>query len=147
MAESKGVPILISLEAQSTADERPEDAIRLITTGKLFERDEETVIKYEESLDEKEPPQKIELTVHGEEITMSRQGTLDAKMVFSKGHRYETQYHTPYGDIDMALYCIQAACKRSNDGGELSLRYQLDLGGQYAAMHDMKLHWRRKKAD
>jgi uncharacterized beta-barrel protein YwiB (DUF1934 family) len=145
MTAKKGIPILISLDAQSTADGRPEDTLRLITTGELFERADETVIRYEESLDEQEPPQKIELTMRGDIITMSRRGSIDANMVFRKGRRYESQYRTPYGEMELALFCTKASVTRVNGGGELSLQYQLDLGGQYAAMHDMKLHWMRKR--
>ena len=146
MAKKKGIPILISLDAHSSTDGRQEDPIRMITTGEMFERADETVIRYEESLDENDEPQKIELTMRGNVITMSRKGVISAEMVFSRGKRYESQYHTPYGDMDLALYCTRAEFTPDNSGGELALQYQLDLGGQYAAVHDMRLHWMRKKA-
>ena len=145
MTAIKGIPILISLDAQATTDGQPEETMRLITTGELLEKPEETVIRYEESLDENEPPQKIQLTIHGGAITMNRQGTFDANMVFEKGKRYESQYHTPFGDLDMALYCTRASFTQDREGGELSLQYQLDLSGQFAAVHEMKLHFLRKK--
>ncbi|HNX62233.1 MAG TPA: DUF1934 domain-containing protein [Candidatus Limiplasma sp.] len=145
MKANKGIPILISLDAQSAANSQPEDAIRLITTGELYESAEETVLRYEESLDEQEPPQKIELSLRRDGITMTRKGTSEGKMVFQKGHRYESQYHTPFGDMDLALFCTRADYQKGKNGGELTLQYQLDLGGQFAAMHDMRLHWTRKK--
>ena len=145
MGAIKSIPILISLDAQSTTDGQPEDTMRLITTGELIEQPDETIIRYEESIDESEPPQKIEMRIKNATITMSRQGSIDANMVFQKGQRYESQYHTPYGDLDMALYCTKATYTRDAEGGEISLQYQLDLSGQYAAVHDMKLHFMRKK--
>ena len=145
MAAIKGIPILISLDAQSNTENQPEDTMRLITTGELFDRGNEVVIRYEESLDENEPPQKIEILVRDNVITMHRQGTYDANMVFQKGQRYESQYHTPYGDLDMALYCTKATFSMDSEGGEMALQYQLDLGGQFAAVHDMRLHFLRKK--
>ena len=146
MGASKGIPILISLDAHANTDGQPEDTMRLITTGQLFEAKDETVIRYEESLDEGEPQQQISITVRDSVITMSRQGAFFANMVFQKGKRYESQYQTPYGSMDMALYCTKAVHTRTQDGGgEIALQYQLDLSGQYAAMHDMKLHYMRKK--
>ena len=59
MAKKKGIPILISLDAQSSTDGHVEEPIRMITTGEMFEHADETVIHYEESLDESESPQKI----------------------------------------------------------------------------------------
>ncbi len=145
-ARKEGIPILISLDAKSAADGQPEDVMRMITSGELFEKKDETIIRYEENLDENEPPQQIELALRNDGITMSRNGTIKADMVFQKGKRYESQYHTPYGVLDMALYCIKADFSHNQDGGEIALLYQLDLGGQYAAVHDMRLHWMRKKA-
>lgn len=145
MTAKKGIPILISLDAQTNADGDKEDVMRLITTGELIETQQETVIRYEETLDEKEPPQKIELRIGHDSVIMSRKGAFNANMVFIKGHRYESQYHTPYGVLDMALFCTKADYTSDKDGGELQLQYQLDLSGQFAAMHDMKLHWMRKK--
>ena len=145
MAAVKGIPILISLDAQSTTDGQPEDTMRLVTTGELFETPDEVMIRYEESLDENEPPQQIEMSVHNHVITMNRKGTYDANMVFQKGQRYESQYHTPFGDLDMALYCTRASYTADREGGEISLQYQLDLSGQFAAVHDMRLHFMRKR--
>lgn len=145
MASVKGIPILISLDAQSTTDEQPEDTMRLITTGELWKKPDQTLIRYEESLDENEPPQQIEITIQNEVVTMSRKGTYDANMVFQKGRRYESQYHTPFGALDMALFCTRASYSSDEDGGELALQYQLDVSGKFAAVHDMKLHWIRKK--
>lgn len=145
MGAVKGVPILISLDAQSTTEGQPEDTMRLITTGQLFETPDATVIQYEETFDEKEPPQKIEITIRDQAITMQRRGAFEANMVFQKGQRYESQYRTPYGELGMALYCTKAQYSKDQEGGEVALQYQLDLSGQFAAMHDMKLHYLRKK--
>ncbi|MDD3214265.1 MAG: DUF1934 domain-containing protein, partial [Eubacteriales bacterium] len=93
----------------------------------------------------KEPPQKIELRISPDSVIMSRKGAFNANMVFMKGQRYESQYQTPYGVLDMALFCTKAEYSSDEEGGELQLQYQLDLSGQFAAMHDMKLHWMRKK--
>ena len=145
MAATKSTPILISLDAQTNTDGQPEDTMRLITTGELIEKPNETLIRYEESLDEREPPQKIEITIRDHIITMSRQGTYDSNMVFQKGKRYESLYRTPFGELDMALYCTKATYTHDAESGEISLQYQLDLSGQYAAMHDLRLHYLRKK--
>lgn len=145
MEATKGIPILISLDAQSTTDGQPEETMRMITTGELFETPGETVIRYEETLDEGTSAQKVKLTIRDHMITMDRNGTFDTSMVFQKGKRFEGQYRTPYGAIAMALYCTKAQFSQDREGGEMSLQYQLDLSGQYAAMHDMRLHFLRKK--
>jgi uncharacterized beta-barrel protein YwiB (DUF1934 family) len=145
MGAIKGTPILISLDSVTSTDEQPEETMRMITTGELIEKADETLIRFEETIDESEAPQKIEIAVSGNVITMRRRGVYDVDMVFQKGQRYESQYRMPFGVMDMALYCVKAAYTREGDGGEVALRYQLDLSGQYAAMHDLRLHFMRKK--
>ena len=145
MGANKGTPILISLDSVTSTDEQPEETMRMITTGELIEKADETLIRFEETIDESEAPQKIEIAVNGSVITMRRRGVYDVDMVFQKDQRYEGQYKMPFGAMDMALYCVKAAYTRDSDGGEVALRYQLDLSGQYAAMHDLRLHFMRKK--
>lgn len=145
MGAIKGTPILISLDSKTSTDEQPEETMRMITTGELIEKADETLIRFEETMDESEPPQKIEIAVNGSVITMRRRGAYDVDMVFQKGQRYEGLYKMPFGALDMALYCIKATYTREGEGGEVALQYQLDLSGQYAAMHDLRLHFMRKK--
>lgn len=145
MGAIKGIPILISLDSKTSTDEQPEETMRMITTGELIEKADETLIRFEETMDESEPPQKIEIAVNGSVITMRRRGAYDVDMVFQKGQRYEGQYKMPFGALDMALYCIRASYTREEEGGEVALQYQLDLSGQYAAMHDLRLHFMRKR--
>lgn len=145
MGASKGVPILISLNARFGTEGQPEDALQLITNGELFEDAGQTVIRYEESLEEDAPPQKVEVSVKNDVVTITRQSAYNPNMVFQKGRRYESQYQTPYGAMDMALYCTKATHTADSSGGEINLQYQLDLTGQYATMHHMTLQYMRKR--
>lgn len=146
MNAPKGVPILISLDARFTAEGQAEDSMRLITTGELEKNAEGYVIRYEESIDEDSPPHQVEIAMHKDVISMNRKGSIEADMVFEKGKRFESRYRTPYGAMDMAVFCTKAVYTVDRDGGEIALQYQLDLGNQYAAMHNMNYHFMRKKS-
>ena len=37
-------------------------------------------------------------------MTMERKGDFSNTMVFAKGQRFEGVYHTPYGEMDMAVF-------------------------------------------
>ena len=80
-------------------------------------------------------------------VTLNRGGAYETQMVFRLGCRYEGQYHTPYGDMDLALYCTRLGYDLGDDGGSLELSYQLDLNGQFAAMHEMELNLFRQGDD
>ena len=146
MNKAKGIPILISLDAKFTAEGQEEDSMRLITTGELQKDADGYVIRYEESIDEDAPPHQVEIAMHNDVISMNRKGSVEADMVFEKGKRFESRYRTPYGAMEMAVFCTKAAYSVDGDGGEIALQYQLDLGNRFAAMHNMNYHFMRKKS-
>ena len=134
------IPVLVSIKSCAHRDETTEDEqMSMLTSGVLEVDDTRAIIRYEESIDESLPPQKIEILVEDETVTMNRGGAYSTQMVFRLGCRYEGQYHTPYGDMDLALYCTRLGYDLGDDGGALELSYQLDLNGQFAAMHDLEL--------
>ena len=139
MLNSQGVPVLISLQSSSSADGEDAETISLLTAGELRKTADGHLLCYEEALDESVAPTQVELLLEGDVISMCRSGDYDANMIFRKGQRYEGQYRTPYGVFDLALFCIKAHYTINAQDGELHLQYQLDVNGQYAAMHDLAL--------
>jgi len=142
------IPVLTSLKSNAHRDEAAEDeTMSMLTSGQLEVDDTTAIIRYEESIDESLPPQPVEIRVENETVTMNRGGSYSTQMVFRLGCRYEGQYHTPYGDMDLALYCTRLGYDLGDDGGALELSYQLDINGKFAAMHDMELHLFRQGDD
>lgn len=142
------IPVLISLKSNAHRDEVSEDeTMSMLTSGQLEVDDTSAVIRYEESIDESVPPQQVEVLIEDESVTMNRGGAYSTQMVFRLGCRYEGQYRTPYGDMDLALYCTKLAYDIGDDGGTLELSYQLDINGKFAAMHDMELNLFRQGDD
>ena len=135
------IPVLISIRSNAHREEAVEDeTMTMLTAGQLELDDEKAIIRYEESIDESSPPQQVTVTVCDEAVTMSRGGSYETQMVFRMGCRYEGQYRTPYGNMDLAVYSTRVNYDLGEDGGALELSYQLDLNGRFAAMHDMELH-------
>ena len=134
------IPVLISINSNAHRDEAVEDeTMTMLTSGVLELEEEKAVIRYEESIDESVPPQEVTVTIENECATMSRGGAYTTQMVFRMGCRYEGLYHTPYGDMELAVYCTRLGYDLGEDGGTLEISYQLDLNGKFAAMHDMEL--------
>ena len=135
------IPVLISIKSNAHREDGAEDeSMSMLTSGQLEVDDVTAVIHYEESIDESLPPQPVEIRVEDETVTMNRGGEYVTQMVFRLGCRYEGQYHTPYGDMDLALYCTRLGYDLGEDGGSLEVSYQLDINGRFAAMHDLELN-------
>lgn len=135
--------MLVSLQAVARRDDA-EEPITLLTSGRLTLEDGRSVLTYEEVLDEALPPQPVTVTLEGDTMMMERGGDYATQMVFRRGQRYEGQYETPFGSMELALFCTRLRYRLDGDGGEITLHYQMDLNGQFAAAHEMEIRLMRQ---
>ncbi len=142
--EEKVFPVLLSVTG-STKEQAPEDeGIHLVTSGTLSVLPEGYRLNYRETEPETDEYQDIELMMNEKNVTMTRTGAYATGMVFEKGCRFEGVYNTPYGSLDMAVFATRVFCRLGEERGEVQLQYQLDLQGQFAAVHDLKIKYARK---
>lgn len=130
--------VLVSLTANTYREDTADEPIMLLTTGELQIGDN-TKIFYTESLSEDLPPQKISLHYQNNRLIMDREGDYTTSMIFEKGKRFEGIYSTPYGNIEIAIYCTFLSFNVGEDGGNIKIKYQLDMNGQFLSMHDLQL--------
>ena len=142
-----GTPILLSLQTSSSAEGEQTDGLQLLTSGELITLPDGYLIRYEETIFESAAPTRVELSLREGLVTIQRQGEFEINLVFRKGQRYESQYATPFGAVDMAIFCTKMRYGMDARGGSLHLQYQLDLNGQFVAMHEMDMRFSLKDAD
>lgn len=140
------IPVLLTLYGRSQTEPGEEDApIQLMTTGQLSVSGGTYTLRYQETQPEDDSghisTQDITLQLQTGRVVMTRTGDFGTSMVFVKGRRFEGAYHTPYGDLDMAVYATRVSCKLTPDHGSVHLQYQLDMQGSFAAMHELKLEY------
>ena len=102
-------PVFINLLTIARYDHMPDYPIQFMTVGKLdYTNPEEALLQYEETQQDEETgailKSDISLTLKNGRITMERKGDFSNTMVFAKGQRFEGVYHTPYGEMDMAVF-------------------------------------------
>lgn len=139
----KDKQILISVSGWNRdQDSDEEEPIRLLTTGTLRRENGTWRISYAETEPDSQRSS-VTLTLDRGVVTMQRLGEFSSSMVFEKGRRFESSYQTPYGALDMGIYATQVKYRVEDEGpsGEVQLQYQLDLQGQYAAMHDLHIRF------
>ena len=133
------IPVLVSIHSCARRDDDTEEPISLMTSGTLMLDEEKAVVSYQETLDESLPSQTVLVTVKDDTVTMQREGSYATQMVFVRGQRYEGIYQTPFRDMDIAVFCTRLSYDLTEEGGEIFLVYQMDMNGQFAAMHQMHL--------
>ncbi len=142
--------IIINLTAMASYEGIQDYPIQFMTTGTLSRPDKEHyVIRYRESTTDEDTGKlvhaDIELDLRKNQVIMTRSGDFSSMMVFSKDQRFEGQYATPYGSMDMAVYTRQLNCALSEREGTMHLKYQLNLQGTYASTNELHLEYRSEE--
>jgi len=143
----KEKPVLIRMTAMASYEGIQDDPIRFMTTGTMTQPGKEHyVIRYRESQQDEETGETvnsdIELDLQKNRVIMTRSGEFASTMVFARDQRFEGNYRTPYGDMNMAVYTRHLSCALGETGGSVSLRYQLNLQGAYASTNELHLEYR-----
>ena len=147
---SRKTPVFINLLAIARYDHMPDYPIQFMTVGKLsYSNPDEALLQYVESQQDEETGEilrsDISLSLRDGKITMERKGPFSNTLVFAKGQRFEGVYHTPYGEMDMAVYTREATCKFGRKEGNIHLKYQLNVQGSYASTNELHLEYRAEQ--
>ena len=142
--------VFINLLAIARYDQMPDYPIQFMTVGHLnYTNPDEVLLQYVESQQDEETGEilnaDVSLSLHDGRITMERKGDFSSTMVFKKGQRFEGVYRTPYGNMDMAVYTKEAACRFGQSEGNMHLKYQLDIQGNYTSTNELHLEYKAGK--
>ena len=127
----EAIPVLMTLSGRAyggTVEE--EEVVDLMTTGLLYPL---------ETQPDDNTTSEVTLLMGHDRVLMSRSGEYGSSMVFRKDRRFEGSYHTPFGSLSMAVFPTRVDVNMTREHGTVVLEYQLDLQGNYAAMHELRL--------
>ena len=137
----KNQQVLVSVMGWTHDDDDPMDSVRLLTTGTLNQGKNGWRIDYTETQPDNESSD-VTLTLEQGVVTMQRSGHFATSMVFERGRRFEGNYHTPYGDLAMGVFPTHVKYQvQDGPQGQVDLTYQLDLQGQFAAVHELRIRF------
>ena len=140
------IPVRLTLESRTRDDDGATDVpIRLRTTGKLKPISSGFMLRYMESAADETTGEivtsPVTLTLQPDRVVMNRTGEFGSTMVFVKDTRFQGLYHTPFGDMDLALYTTHVYCRATQEKGTVHLEYQLDMNGRYASTQTISLEY------
>ena len=142
---SRGIPVLINLAALASYGGIQDDPMQIMTTGTLFPQDGFVLLRYQENQEDEETGQvmesEIQLVLRKDQVTMNRMGPFSNTMLFKRNKRFETTFHTPYGDLPMAVYARDVRWEDGKSGGRVHLKYELSMQGSYASTNELHLEY------
>ena len=126
-ADIKIRSVIEDIDPSGLAVGEPEITER-VCTGELHRADSGFVLTYTES----EEGQSVDTSVIvGEEgeIRLIRRGAIDSELLFSEGGEYSTLYSVGPYKFDMTVRTKKIRCSLTEEGGTISLVYEMTLGG------------------
>ncbi len=140
--------VLLTLTGRTAMLDDNDGILRVTTLGRLSGKKDDWRLRYTETVSDESEMQNVTMTMGKGVVTMASEGPFSTDMVFEKGCRYEGSYRTPYGALDMSIFPTIVNYNISEDGnGEVNLKYQLDIDGQYAAVHRLHIKLKADKPD
>lgn len=133
---------IITIKNLQTMDGESE-ITELITEGKFYIHNEKQYIFYEE--DSEESHSTVMMVITDKDVTLTRKGEFGSKMYYQEGKTEQIIYHTPYGDMIMALKTLRIDNHLEN-GGELRLTYELSVNEEFFH-NDLTISVRKRKDD
>ena len=131
----------VILSVSGAVEGEDDDSIRMMTTGLLSGDGDTWKLRYNETAPDSAFSNRVTVSMEEGVVTMQREGPFSTAMVFKKGRRFESSYNTPFGALDMAVYPTRVHYSVDNGMGEVNLQYQLDVQGQFAAMHEINIRF------
>ncbi len=119
--------VIESLGPAGLPDGDPEISI-FTTDGRMRVRDGITEISYTEECEGTVTVCRVIL--HGGDVLIRRSGAVECSLSFREGESFSTLYSVPPYSFDMKVSTLRVRNEISERGGELSLVYLMNLGGE-----------------
>ncbi len=135
---------LISIKGiYSTEEDDDPNVIEMFTTGKYYKRNGCYYICYDESEATGFEGSRTTLMVDERNalVTMARTGgNADSQLIVQRGVRHQCQYDLGFGDMMVGVLGNQVKSTLGATGGNLALRYSLDINSMFSSENEMYVH-------
>ncbi len=123
-----------------------ENVIEMVASGTLVVTPEECILEYDEK-DEDDSVSHTLLSINREGIaTLERSGPQASRMMIQRGQRHLCHYDTPFGVLDIGVFGEQVAHSLTERGGELYMRYTIDINSAMQSRNEVKITVKESKA-
>lgn len=129
--------VLISIKGVFKSDD-DQDVIELFTTGQYYKKNGCYYICYEESQATGFEGSVTTLKVDKDKmVTLERSGAAESQLIVERGVRHQCHYDVGYGDLLVGVSGSLIKNTLTDQGGDLSIKYSLDINSMYASENEM----------
>lgn len=129
----------------SNASMMDDEKIEVISPGKFIDTEDGYKAIYEETEISGMEGTTTSLTIRDNEVVLEREGTTSTKMVFNETEASMALYNTPYGMLEITIITNELKVDMNEDGGALSIEYDMIVAGQKPLSTSLQLHIKTQK--
>lgn len=135
---------IFSIVAEQSIPDGDINRMEMMTEGRFYKQDGFSCLEY----DENEPGGGFRtlMMVAGRMVSLIRHGRTTTHMVFSEGRKSYNVCSTPAGSMEMGILPTGMQLDMGEENGEITLEYELDIGGQFTGSNMISVSYRLKKS-
>ncbi len=78
-------------------------------------------------------------------VRVSRGGDMAIELLLENDKRHNCVYDTPFGNLQMAVYTEYVKSDMTSNGGRLSFKYSIDVGGEQLSDNELFIEVKERK--
>ena len=133
--------VIISIKG-SQPDSGEESSYELITDGTYSYAPDRCEFTYMESELTGLEGTRTTFCIDPEKVTLTREGSFNAQMIFQRGKKHLFLYETPYGAATMGVNTRKIRTGLTEHGGDIELSYVVDVDNVALGRNDFTIHIR-----
>ena len=132
--------VIISIKGLQQNEEDAADHVTLVTAGRYYRKNGSYYISYEETELTGLAGTRTTLRVAPDSVRVIRTGLYPSQLVFEKGKRHLSLYHTDYGDLSVVVSTHSIQNTLTDDGGALDVKYAIEVGSSPLGVNHLSLN-------
>lgn len=138
--------VLLTLQGlQFDQREANADKIETVTVGDYYKKNDRHYVIYEEVTEGFEQPTKNRLKFSDQMVELTRNGLVNAHMIFQENKKNMSNYNTPFGQILVGIDTKQIRIDEREDNIVVDVDYALDINYEFLSDCHIRIDIRPKE--
>lgn len=131
--------VLITICGLQSGPNTDGEPIEMTTTGEYYYKNEKHYILYEEIMEGEIQATKNRIKIAPGVLELTKNGVVNAHMLFEEKKKNVTHYYTPYGSLTMGFDTKKVKIQETENEMKVSVDYALEINQEFVADCDIKI--------
>lgn len=131
--------VLITVDSRMDDISGRNDAMSLVTEGRLSVENNEYVLSYEESQITGLDGTTTVIRASSDSVTLIRHGSVSTMMLFEIGKTHLTDYQTQYGSVMLGVTAQKVDVDMNESGGRIDVDYIVEYNQTYGGKNSISV--------